>query len=60
MEHAIDKLQTDIERSLTQLTERRKAFSESMENDEILASTKLILKEIKELEATISGIAGNC
>ena len=56
MEQAIEKLRADIEVFLDQLQTKKRAYEESMNNDDLLANTKLILKEIRHLEACIVSV----
>jgi hypothetical protein len=56
MDEALEKFRLDIEEFLARLKIEKKAFQESMINDEMLASTKQILLEIRNLESTIASI----
>lgn len=56
MEQAIERLRADIEVFLDQLQTQKKAYENSMKNDDALANTKLILKEIRNLEASIVAV----
>lgn len=56
MEDAIEKLRSDIEEFLKELKSKRKAYQESMKRDEVLADTRKILREIKQLETAIVAV----
>jgi len=53
MEEAIEKLRSDIKEFLAELKDKRKAYQQSMKDDEVLADTRKILHEIKQLETAI-------
>jgi len=56
MERAIDELRRDIEHFLGELKSKRQAYKTSLERDDILANTKQILHEIRQLESAIVAV----
>ncbi|PWT78110.1 MAG: hypothetical protein C5B59_02410 [Bacteroidetes bacterium] len=54
MEQALDKLKAEIEHFLNELKTKRAKYDKAMKDGEVLGKMRVILKEIRELEAALS------